>query len=100
MIGEIKITVDLVEVIPMLTGLMVTASVLLAGPLSSPRKRMAAWVLGISSQFLLLGFGWLVGYEGFTVHVLVAMAFAVNIYLTRKRTASVAPSQCGDVAST
>lgn len=75
-------TVDIADVIPAITGIMIFVSVLLAGTKQLPKIRLA-WMLGLGSQVLLVGFGVLTGHYAFGMHLLVASAFAVNIWKFR-----------------
>ena len=70
------------DLIPILTGLMIFISVLMAKTLGEKAKRyrQVAWTLGLISQLILVAFGWLTGYYGFATHVLIAGAFAWNMW--------------------
>lgn len=69
--------------IPVLTGVMIFVSVLLAGR-STEASRRLAWALGLTSQILLIGFGVLTKHYTFGTHLLVAAAFSWNLWTTRR----------------
>lgn len=95
---SVTVTVDLADVIPACTGLLIFTSVLLAGTTPTnpqfDRNRTLSWSLGALSQGMLVGFGMLTGTYTFGSHAFVAVAFLSNIYRghpRRRRSRHVTP---------
>lgn len=88
---SVTVTVDLADVIPACTGLLIFVSVLLAGTTpTSPRfgrNRTWSWSLGAASQVLLILYGVFTHTYTFGSHALVAGAFLTNLYRGRTRRA-------------
>lgn len=76
------------ELIPLLTGVLIFISILIANQ-NDPSKRRLAWILGLVSQMLLITFGVLTGNYAFGSHVLVAGAFAYNLLRKKPKVADV-----------
>lgn len=73
---------ELVDRLPLVTGLLIFMSVWIVDKRKNLRKAMA---LGLVAQLLLVLFGGLTSHWDFLAHLLVAFAFAKNLWTTRKK---------------
>lgn len=73
---------ELVDRIPLVTGLLIFLSVWIVDKRKNLRKAMA---LGLVAQLLLVLFGGLTNHWDFLAHFAVAVAFAKNLWTTRKK---------------
>lgn len=80
---EFTFTIDIADIIPIVTGTMVFIAVLLSSAKSLQRRRLG-WYLGGSAQILLITFGVLTQHYGFSSHMLVAIAFVVVLWRTSR----------------
>lgn len=85
---------ELAHHLPLVTGSLITVSIVLAGNPTSFSRRMG-WRLGLLSQIIFIALGVLINIPEFWAHAGPALAFARNLWfpnLFRRRHATTPPA--------